>query len=123
MATPSWAAAGSCARTTPPGTDGRIYTRGVTIGPAPILAVLLGGFHTGLFVLVRGRADARVLLVFVAAALGAWAGDATGGRLGIDPLRIGDFHLIAASVVAWAGIGFVNVLTILGPAGAEDGHR
>jgi hypothetical protein len=76
-----------------------------------------------LFVLVRGRADARVLLVFVAAALGAWAGDATGGRLGIDPLRIGDFHLIAASVVAWAGIGFVNVLTILGPAGAEDGRR
>ncbi len=68
----------------------------------------------------RGRADARVLLVFIAAVLGAWAGDATGGRLGIDPLRIGDFHVIAASVVAWAGIGFVTVLSILGPAGSED---
>jgi hypothetical protein len=81
--------------------------------------VLVGGFHTGLFVLARGRADARVLLILVAAALGAWAGDATGGRLGIDPLRIGDFHLISASIVAWAGIGFVAVLSILGPANSE----
>jgi hypothetical protein len=92
----------------------------VAIGPAPVLALLVGGFHTALFVFARGRADVRVLLVFVAAALGAWAGDATGGRLGIDPLRIGDFHLIAASVVAWAGIGFVAVLSILGPAGSQD---
>jgi hypothetical protein len=63
-----------------------------------------------------------MLLVFVAAALGAWAGDATGGRLGIDPLRIGDFHLIAASVVAWAGIGFVLVLSILGPSELDEGR-
>jgi hypothetical protein len=92
----------------------------VAIGPAPVLALLVGGFHTALFVFARGRADVRVFLVFVAAALGAWAGDATGGRLGIDPLRIGDFHLIAASVVAWAGIGFVAVLSILSPAGSQD---
>jgi hypothetical protein len=56
----------------------------------------------------------------VAAALGAWAGDAIGGRLGVDPIRIGDFHVIAASVVAWAGIIFVEVLFILGPAADED---
>ncbi len=92
----------------------------MAIGPAPVLALLVGGFHTALFVFARGRADVRVFLVFVAAALGAWAGDATGGRLGIDPLRIGDFHLIAASVVAWAGIGFVAVLSILGPTGSQD---
>jgi hypothetical protein len=95
----------------------------VVLGPAPVLAFLVGGFHTGLFVFIRGRADARVLLVFVAAVLGAWAGDATGGRLGIDPLRIGDFHLIAASVVAWAGIGFVAVLSILGPGGSQEVRR
>ena len=97
----------------------RLYTRGVAIGPAPVLALLVGGFHTGLFVFARGRADARVLLVLVAACLGAWAGDATGGRLGIDPLRIGDFHLFSASIVAWAGIGFVAVVSILGPADSE----
>jgi hypothetical protein len=64
-----------------------------------------------------------MLVVFVAAALGAWAGDATGGRLGLDPIHIGDFHLIAASIVAWAGIGFVLVLSILGPAAVEEGRR
>ena len=95
----------------------------MSIGPAPVLALLVGGFHTALFVFSRGRADARVLLVLVAAALGAWAGDATGGRLGIDPIRIGDFHLIAASVVAWAGITFVAVLSILGPANQEEHRR
>jgi hypothetical protein len=81
---------------------------------------LVGGFHTALFVFARGRADARVLVAFVAAVLGAWAGDATGGRLGIDPIRIGDFHLIAASIVAWAGIAFVSVLSILGPESLQD---
>ena len=83
--------------------------------PAPILALLVGGFHTGLFTFMRGRADVRHVIVFVAAALGAWAGDAVGGRLGIDPLRIGDFHLVAASLVAWVGIAFVAVISILGP--------
>ena len=63
-----------------------------------------------------------MLLVFVAAALGAWAGDATGGRLGLDPVHIGDFHVISASVVAWAGIAFVLVLSILGPAEAGEGR-
>jgi len=92
------------------------------IGPAPVLALLVGGFHTALCMLLLGRGGARMLLVFVAAALGAWAGDATGGRLGIDPLRIGDFHLIAASVVAWAGIGFVLVLSILGPSELDEGR-
>ena len=62
-----------------------------------------------------------MLLVFVAAALGAWAGDATGGRLGLDPVHIGDFHVIAASVVAWTGIGFVLVLSILGPTVVDEG--
>jgi len=61
-----------------------------------------------------------MLVVFVAAALGAWAGDATGGRLGLDPIHIGDFHLIAASIVAWAGIGFVLVLSILGPTAIDE---
>ena len=61
-----------------------------------------------------------MLVVFVAAALGAWAGDATGGRLGLDPVHIGDFHLIAASIVAWAGIGFVLVLSILGPTAIDE---
>ena len=92
----------------------------MALEPAPVLAALLGAFHTALFTFLRGRADLRYVIVFVAAALGAWAGDAAGGRLGLDPLRVGDFHLLAASLVAWAAIAFVEVLFILGPAEAKD---
>jgi hypothetical protein len=85
------------------------------IGPAPVLALLLGIFHTSLYVLIRGSAGGRLPLLLVAAALGAWAGDSLGARLGIDILRIGDFRLIPASIVAWLGIGFVSIVAILGP--------
>jgi hypothetical protein len=85
------------------------------IGPAPVLALLVGIFHTGLYVLIRGSAGGQLPLLVVAAFLGAWAGDALGGRLGIDILRIGDFRLLTASAIAWVGIGFVSLLAILGP--------
>jgi hypothetical protein len=88
-----------------------------------VLAVLVGLFHAALFVFVRGRAGGRIVLVAGAAILGAWAGDAVGGRLGVDPLRVGDFHVISASVVAWVGIAFVAVIAVLGPGpAAEEGE-
>jgi hypothetical protein len=85
------------------------------VGPAPILAVLVGLFHSALFVLIRGSAGGQLPLLALAAVLGAWAGDALGARLGIDLLRIGDFRLLAASVMAWVGIGIVAIVAILGP--------
>jgi hypothetical protein len=85
------------------------------IGPAPVLALLVGIFHSGLYVLIRGTAGGQLPLLVLAAFLGAWAGDALGARLGIDLFRIGDFRLFAASAVAWVGIGFVSVIAILGP--------
>ena len=93
----------------------RPYTQPV-IGPAPILALLVGVFHTALYVLLRGSAGGRLPLLILAAFLGAWAGDAVGGRLGVELLRIGDFHVAAASVLAWAGIGVVAILSVLAPA-------
>lgn len=85
------------------------------IGPAPILAAIVGLFHVSAYVFIRGRAGARLPLLIIAAVLGAWAGDAVGARMSIDPLRIGDFHLVSASVVAWLGIGLVAILAILVP--------
>jgi hypothetical protein len=90
------------------------YTR-LVIGPAPILAVLVGIFHSSLFVLLRGTAGGQLPLLVLAATLGAWAGDAIGARLDIEVLVIGDFHLLTASAVAWIGIGFVVLVAILGP--------
>ena len=85
------------------------------IGPAPILAVIVGLFHVSAYVFIRGQAGARLPLLIVAAVLGAWAGDAVGARLAIDPMRIGDFHLLSASIVAWLAIGLVAILAILVP--------
>lgn len=94
------------------------------IGPSIILSAVLAVLHVSLFVLIRGRAGARLPLLLVAAFLGAWAGDAIGARLGVDPLRIGDYSVLAASVVAWLGIGVVVLLAILGSArGPQPGSK
>ena len=85
------------------------------IGPAPVLALLVGVFHTALYVLIRGSAGGQLPLLLIAAFLGAWAGDALGARLGLDILTLGDFRIVAATIVSWIGIAFVSILAILGP--------
>jgi hypothetical protein len=86
------------------------------IGPSVVLALLVGVFWTAFAVLVTGVAGARLPFVLILAVLGAWAGDALGGRLAVDLLRIGDFRLLAASLGAWAGIGLVVLVSVLGPS-------
>lgn len=86
------------------------------IGPALVLALLVGVFHTALYVLIRGSARGQLPLLVLAAVMGAWAGDELGGRLGFDLLRIGDFRLVAASLVAWVGIAMVSIVAVLGPS-------
>lgn len=88
----------------------------MSVDPALILAILMGIFHALLYVLIRGSAGGRLPIIVLAAILGAWAGDALGGRLGFGVLTIGDFHLLAASVVAWIGIGISSTVAILGPS-------
>ncbi len=91
------------------------------IGPALPLALLVGLVHTAVYVLLRGDAGGRLPLTYAAAALGAWAGAAIGGQLGITVLAIGDFALIPASLVAWLGIGIVAILATLGPQSGKAG--
>jgi hypothetical protein len=95
----------------------------VTIGPALVLAVIVGLFHVSAYVFIRGRVGARVPLLLIAAIAGAWAGDTVAARMAIDPLRIGEFHLVTASVVAWLGIGLVAVLANLVPERPADARR
>ena len=99
------------------------------LGPAPVLAAIVGLFHVSAYVFIRGRVGARLPFLLVAAILGAWAGDAVGARLG-DPLTIGDFHVLASSFVAWLGILLVAILAVLAPerpretrAGLSIGRR
>ena len=90
------------------------------IGPAPVLAVLVGIFHASIFLLVSGSSRARMILVVPAAVLGAFAGQAIGARLG-DPVRLGDFGLLSASIVAWLGIAVVVLVGYLGPSRGGQG--
>ena len=85
------------------------------IGPAPILAAIVGLFHVSAYVFLRGHAGARLPLLLIAAWLGAWAGDTVGSRLAIDPVRIGEFNLVFASLVAWLAIGLVAIVALLVP--------
>ena len=89
------------------------------LGPAPVLALLVGLFHTGLYLLLRGSAGLNLPFVLAAAVLGAYAGQALGSRLG-DPLRVGDFGLLWASLVAWLGIGLIAAASALAPS--SKGH-
>ncbi len=89
------------------------------IGPAIVLSAIVALFHVSASVFIRGRAGARVPVLLVAAFLGAWAGDALAGRLDVDPVRIGDFHVLAASVFAWLGIGVVAILAVMAPTPRE----
>ena len=82
------------------------------IGPAPVLAVLVGLFHTGLYLLIRGSAGLRLPFVALAAVLGALAGQALAVRLG-DPLAIGDFGLVWSSLLAWVGIAIIVAASIV----------
>ena len=85
------------------------------VAPAPILSALVGIANAALFVLIFGSARARLVLLFPAAILGAFAGQAIGAHLA-DPFRIGDFALLWASGFAWLGIVIVVLVSQLGPA-------
>jgi hypothetical protein len=93
------------------------------IGPAIILAAVLALFHVSAYVFIRGSVGSRLPWLLVGAFLGAWAGDALGGRLNADPIQIGDFHVLSASILAWVAIGLVAVLAILGPDRRAESGR
>ena len=88
----------------------------MSVEPALVLAILLGIFHASVYLLVRGHAGGRLPFIVGGAILGAWSGDALGDRLGIDAFSIGDFRLLAASVMAWLGIAIASALAFLGPS-------
>lgn len=84
-------------------------------GPAPILAALVGAFHTGVYLVIRGSAGFRLPFVAIAAILGAFAGQQLGARLG-DPLAIGDFGLVWSSIMSWVGIVLIVAASLLSPS-------
>jgi len=80
--------------------------------PAFVLSILVGSFHTCVYLFVRGRIGWHLPIVLAGAILGALAGQAIGARMG-DVLRIGDYALLWASALAWLGIGIAVVTSAL----------
>jgi hypothetical protein len=78
------------------------------------------------FVAIRGRWDRLVPVLAITAVGGTALGDAVAARTGIEVLRVGDFHVMAASVVGQLAMLAVTLLAVLVPSadrGSERGSR
>jgi hypothetical protein len=96
--------------------------RTALLAPPVVLSLLVGAFHTCLYIVLRGRAGRELLLVLPAAIAGAWAGQALAARLG-DALRLGDYGLLWASLLAWLGIVVVSVSMRVRATTGGDGNQ
>ena len=85
-----------------------------------MLAVFVAAINLFLFVAVRGRWGRLVPALGLASLIGTVLGDAVGGRIGVELLRIGDFHVVAASVAAQVAMLATTLLTALGPVRTTD---
>lgn len=81
---------------------------------------LLAAINLLVFLTVRGRWGRVVLVLALAAVVGVVIGDAIGSAIGLDVLRIGDMHVVAASVGAQLAMVVVTLLAALGPIEVRD---
>jgi hypothetical protein len=89
--------------------------------PWLLITALLATINlTGLLAL-RGRWGRSVLALAVAALLGTAAGDAVGRATGLEVLRLGDYHVVAASVGAQLLMLGTLLLAALLPSASERG--
>ena len=78
-----------------------------------VLTIFTAAINLFGFVMVRGRWGRIVGPLALAALVGTIAGNAIGDRTGLEIVRIGDFHLIAASVMAQLAMIVVVLLSTL----------
>jgi hypothetical protein len=72
------------------------------------------------FVAIRGRWGRIVAVQAVAAVIGVVVGDLVGDATGLEVLRIGDMHVLAASAGAQLLMLAVTLLAGLGPIRVEE---
>lgn len=100
--------------------------------PWMVLTAFVAAINLTIFIALRGRWDRRVLGLLLASLLGTATGNAIGARTGLELVRIGDFHLLAASLGAQLAMLATDLLAQLGPSrpatevpnrGGRDGDR
>lgn len=90
------------------------------VGPWLVWVPLLALINLLVFIAVRGRWGRIVPLLAAAAAAGVVLGDQVAARTGLEILRIGDMHVVAASVAAQVLMLAVTLLGALGPVRIEE---
>ena len=88
--------------------------------PWMVLTVLVAAINLMAFTALRGRWDRRLLVLFGASLLGTATGNAIGARTGLELVRIGDFHLVAACLGAQLAMLATDLLAQLGPTRPPD---
>jgi hypothetical protein len=91
----------------------------VTLGPWAVWIPLLALINLLVFLTIRGRWGRSVLLLAIGAVAGVVLGDQVAARTGLELLRIGDMHVVAASVGAQLLMLAVTLLGALGPIRVE----
>jgi hypothetical protein len=92
----------------------------MTLGPWAIWVPLLALINLLIFLTIRGRWGKSALVLLVAAVIGVVIGDQVAARTGLEVLRIGDMHVLAASVAAQVLMLIVALLGALGPIRVEE---
>ena len=92
----------------------------MTLGPWVIWVPLLALLNWLVFLAVRGRWGRSALALAVASVAGVVIGDQVAARTGLEILRVGDMHVLAASVAAQVLMLVVSLLAALGPIRVED---
>jgi hypothetical protein len=91
--------------------------------PWLLITVLLATINLAAFLVLRGRWGRVVLPLALASVLGTVAGDAVGRVTGLEVLRLGDYHLVAASAGAQLLMLVTMLLAALLPGTANGGGR
>jgi hypothetical protein len=92
----------------------------VILGPWLIWVPLLALVNLLVFVAIRGRWGRIVFVLALASVAGVVLGDWIGEAVGLDFMRIGDMHVLAASIGAQLLMVAVTLLAALGPVRVED---
>jgi hypothetical protein len=83
------------------------------VPPALLLGLLLSVAYASILHLWKGRSLRDLLLYLVASALGFAVGHLLGLLLQMPMPRIGEVHVIEASVFAWVALVGVRELTVM----------
>lgn len=92
----------------------------MTLGPWLVWVPLLALINLLVFLAIRGRWGRSALALAVAAVIGVVIGDQVASRTGLEVLRIGDMHVVAASVMAQVLMLAISLLGALGPIRVEE---